>query len=181
MIETASTPAQPVARPAARAAAPPMPLSSLAGIRAQIDAIDDRLLALVAERLALAREVGRIKAHRYLVRADREAELLDRVATGPLPPRVARALWVQLIAAMLAEEGIAEIIITEERLRLPALLRFGQVLPVRLDPEGLAHAHRHDAITIAPAGAVPPPGCAVLLALPDDAGLVVGPDPEANR
>ncbi len=173
--------------PAALAAAPPReatagtsaaPATDLAGIRARIDAIDDQLLALVGQRLALAREVGRLKAHRHLVRADREAALLARVAAGPVPARVAYALWVQLIAAMLAEEGIAEIVITDERLRLPAMLRFGQVLPVRLEPDGLARAHRHDAITIVPPGTIPPPGCAALMALPDGAGLVIGPDPE---
>lgn len=167
---------------AATGAAPAAPASAaaLADIRARIDALDDQLMALVAERLALAREVGRIKRHRYLVRADREAELLARVAAGPLPPAVARAIWVQLIAAMLAEEGIAELVIASEALRLPATLRFGQLLPVRVAPDWQAHAARHDAITIAPPGAVAPPGCAILLALPDAAGLVIGPDPQES-
>lgn len=169
-----------IATPTADQASTPPPHSApaLARIRAAIDLIDDRLLALVGERLALAREVGRIKGQRHLVRPEREAELLARVAAGPVPGRVAHAIWVQLIAAMLAEEGIAEIVITHEQLRLPALLRFGQVLPVRLDPDGLAAAGRHDAITIAPPDAVPPPGCAILMALPGGAGLVIGPDPE---
>jgi chorismate mutase len=149
---------------------------ALARVRSAIDAIDDRLLDLVAERLALAREVGRIKRHRHLVRADREAALFARVEAGPLPPQVARAIWAQLIAAMLAEEGIAEMILADEALRLPALLRFGQVLPARVDADWVVHAPRHDAIVIAPAQAQPPPGCAVLLALPGGAGVVIGPE-----
>jgi chorismate mutase len=170
-----AAPAAGLSRAATESAAP---APDLASIRARIDAIDDQLLSLVAQRLALAREVGRLKAHRHLLRAEREAELLARVTAGPVPARVAQALWVQLIAAMLAEEGIAEIVITDERLRLPAMLRFGQVLPVRLEPDALGRAHRHDAITIVPPGTVPPAGCALLMALPDGAGLVIGPDPE---
>ena len=162
---------------------PSLPAASVAPgletIRSRIDTIDDQLVALVADRLALAREVGWIKGHRHLVRADREAALLDRVAAGPLPPAVARAIWVQLIAAMLAEEGMVEIVVAEEALRLPAILRFGQVLPIRVAPDWRGHAARHDAITIAPPDAAPPPGCTVLMALPDGAGLVIGPDPEA--
>jgi chorismate mutase len=179
MIQTAQAPA------AAPPRAPDPPAASVApaldAIRRRIDAIDDQLLALVADRLALAREVGRIKGHRHLVRADREAALLARVAAGSLPPAVARAIWVQLIAAMLAEEGIVEIIVAEEALRLPAILRFGQVLPIRVAPDWRRHAARHDAITIAPPDAAAPPGCAVLMALPECAGLVIGPDPEAAR
>lgn len=152
----------------------PTAVRTLGDIRADIDRIDEALLALVADRLALAEEVKMLKARARLFRPDREAELFARVTAGPVPAPVGRAIWTQLIAGMLAAEGVSEILFTDEALRIPALLRFGQVLPLRHDPDALTHACRYDAIVVALPDQPAPSGCVVLAPVHDETGAVVG-------
>lgn len=158
----------------ALAAAAPEPTDALAAIRAEIDAIDDQLLALIARRLAFAADIGALKAGQPLFRPEREAALLARVTAGPVPPVVARAVWAELIGAMLAAEGVTAVLVTDEGLRLPATLRFGQALRVAVDPQALAAAGRTDVIVIARPGAALPPGCAALDHVYDADGLIAG-------
>ncbi|MEZ4470153.1 MAG: chorismate mutase [bacterium] len=65
----------------------------LAPLRARIDALDDALLALLAERLEVARRLGALKASPGRDAA-REAAIITRLA--PLAPELAElvpALW----------------------------------------------------------------------------------------
>ena len=79
-------------------------------LRKRIDALDRRLVELLNERAALAREAGRAKtaAGRRAIRdAEREREVLLRVSmanTGPLPQADLVALYRRLFVATRALE-----------------------------------------------------------------------------
>jgi chorismate mutase/prephenate dehydratase len=79
-------------------------------LRKRIDALDRRLVALLNERLELARAVGREKAslgRRSIRDAEREREVLLRVSManeGPMPQADLLALYRRLIAATRAIE-----------------------------------------------------------------------------
>lgn len=70
--------------------------------RRQIDAIDDQILSLFVRRMAVAREIGALKAEkRRAVRDEaREAELLARIEHAAPPELKARAreLFTLLLA-----------------------------------------------------------------------------------
>jgi chorismate mutase/prephenate dehydratase len=76
----------------------------LAEIRAAIDAIDGRLLELLAERAQLGVDAGAAKAElgRPVRDPAREAALLERIAAhgaAPLSAEDLRAIWELLMAA----------------------------------------------------------------------------------
>lgn len=81
-------------------------------LRKRIDALDRRLVALLNERLELARAVGREKAalgRRSVRDAEREREVLLRVSMandGPMPQAELLALYRRLIAATRAVEAL---------------------------------------------------------------------------
>jgi len=62
--------------------------SDLAGLRKAIDAVDSRLLELIAERIRLVLAVGAYKAAHNLPIYDpeRERQLLERLTRSPPPP-----------------------------------------------------------------------------------------------
>ncbi len=80
-------------------------------LRRRIDALDRRIVALLNERAALARDVGRAKAaagRRGIRDIDREREVLLRVAmanVGPMPQADVIALYRRLFAATRALEA----------------------------------------------------------------------------
>ena len=80
-------------------------------LRQQIDTIDRRIVALLNERAALAREAGRVKAaegRRAIRDAEREREVLLRVTManeGPLGQADLLALYRRLMAATRALEA----------------------------------------------------------------------------
>ena len=74
----------------------------LSTIRAQIEDVDHRLLALFNERAALSQEVGRLKAHDpgIIFKPLREREVLDRLArenAGPLPDEHLFSIWREIL------------------------------------------------------------------------------------
>ncbi|MGE5190558.1 MAG: prephenate dehydratase [Gemmatimonadota bacterium] len=78
-------------------------------LREEIDAIDDRILALLNERAKAAIEVGRIKSERNLrfYVPEREAEILLRLSAaneGPFPNDALKAIYREVISASLALE-----------------------------------------------------------------------------
>jgi chorismate mutase / prephenate dehydratase len=87
--------------------APPAQTDSLSDIRREIDRIDDGILALVAERLAMADRVKRAKAENggdgeTPLRPAREAEVMRRLiesAKGKVPAEICFRLWRTLIAS----------------------------------------------------------------------------------
>lgn len=88
----------------------------LAGIRQQIDGIDDQLLDLLRQRVQLVEQVAAAKAAgttpapaHEIVRPGREAEILRRLlarAEGALPRRLVVALWREMIAAFSQMQGV---------------------------------------------------------------------------
>ena len=147
------------------------PAEDLSTIRAEIDDLDDTLQVLVAARLGLARRAAAAKGGAYLFRPARARAVLARVSDGPVPAPLAHALWSALMAGALAEEGTREIVVTDAALVVPAMLRFGTVLPVRVEA---AAALAPDTILIVARGAPPPPGAAILDDVLDGAGAVAG-------
>ena len=75
--------------------------------RAAIDALDEKIVALLNERAALAAAIGKLKANGGAYRPEREAEVLRRVAAanrGPLASDALARLFAEVISACRALE-----------------------------------------------------------------------------
>jgi chorismate mutase / prephenate dehydratase len=86
-------------------------MDQLQDIRARIDAIDEQVQALIAERAACAQAVARVKREHGeendFYRAEREAEVLRRIAerhAGPLPREEVLRIFREIMSACLALE-----------------------------------------------------------------------------
>lgn len=82
---------------------------SLEDLRRKIDALDDRVLALLRERAGLVHEVGALKQRtgEPYYAPEREEAMLRRLTetdTGPLPPASVRAIYREILSAMRALE-----------------------------------------------------------------------------
>ena len=78
----------------------------LSALRQRLDELDNRLVALICERAALAKEIGGTKAAAGLrvYAPDREKQVLDHVTslnTGPLSNRALRSIYRELMSASL--------------------------------------------------------------------------------
>ncbi|MSQ55573.1 MAG: prephenate dehydratase [Betaproteobacteria bacterium] len=76
--------------------------NEIAKLRAEIDALDDQLAALVNRRAKLAQEIGALKGGTPAWRPEREAEILRRMSsanTGPLPAEALTAVFRAVISA----------------------------------------------------------------------------------
>jgi chorismate mutase/prephenate dehydratase len=76
-------------------------------LRGEIDAVDDKLLALFNRRAELARRIGALKGGDPVYRPEREAQILRRVAQsnpGPLPGERVATLFREVISACRAME-----------------------------------------------------------------------------
>jgi len=87
--------------------APPEP--ELAGLRAQIDALDRELLALLNRRAALAQDVGALKKREgsAVFRPEREAQVIDALKAGnagPLRTESVAPIWREIMSACRALE-----------------------------------------------------------------------------
>ncbi len=99
-------------RPSAkRAAAPPAePGAALAGVRAEIDRIDQKLQLLISARARIAQTVGltkRAAGTADFYRPEREAEVLRRVVArndGPLSDEEMVRLYREIMSACLAQQ-----------------------------------------------------------------------------
>lgn len=87
--------------------------SQLTAFRQQIDVIDDRIVELLKERIAIVGEVGEYKRREFPgrcpLRPGREAEQVRRIAEmfkgSAFSPHAASAIWRNIIMASLAVEG----------------------------------------------------------------------------
>jgi chorismate mutase / prephenate dehydratase len=120
---------------------------ALAALRREIDAIDDQLLQLFEQRLAIAAKVGRAKdapqgPHTKL-RPDREQTVLSRVldACAPENAEAVEHLWREVVGWGLARQGRLPVQVwapTEPARAFDgARLRFGAAADIRTarDPE----------------------------------------------
>jgi chorismate mutase/prephenate dehydratase len=85
-------------------------LTTLAQVRRRIDALDERLLALLNARARLALRIGRIKHGRKwpVFDAAREASVLRHVARanrGPLSPRAIQHIFQAILTQCRRREG----------------------------------------------------------------------------
>ncbi len=83
-------------------------------LRARIDALDEQLIALLAERARIALEVGEIKKRHDApaFRPEREAEVLRRIVErheGPIRPDGLRAIWREVMSACRALEDTTRV------------------------------------------------------------------------
>ncbi len=87
---------------------PPRP-RSLDALRAELDAIDDALLAALQRRAAVVAEVAALKNGGVPLRPGREAAILRRLlghaAGGPLPRQALVRIWREILAGSLAQQG----------------------------------------------------------------------------
>ena len=84
--------------------------NALADARRRIDAVDQRLVALLNDRARIVDEVSRIKKARHLPVTDprRFQEVLDKAASyskGPLPPDAVKRIYERLVEVMQAWEA----------------------------------------------------------------------------
>ena len=76
--------------------------------REQIDRLDDTLLQLLNQRAALAQEIGRLKDAEPVLRPEREAQVLQRLAAanpGPLPGASVTTLFTEIMSHCRALEA----------------------------------------------------------------------------
>lgn len=85
------------------------PALDLAAIRAELDRLDDQILALAGARAALVREVARAKGpNAPFLRPGREAQIMRRLMQNRpagLPAPVMARLFRELIAGLYSEQG----------------------------------------------------------------------------
>ena len=87
----------------------PVPCPEMTDIRNQIDALDKRLVALLADRQKLISAAGRVKPNRDTVRDEARIEeviklVLAEAERAGLARQIAEPLWRQLIESSIAHE-----------------------------------------------------------------------------
>ena len=87
----------------------PVPVPEMQDIRAQIDALDKRLVALLAERQKLIVAAGKVKPNRDMVRDEARIEEVVRLVLAEaeksgLAREIAEPVWRQLIESSIAYE-----------------------------------------------------------------------------
>ena len=91
--------------------------STLGGVRAEIDGIDDAVLALLERRMALAAHIGRLKDEGQVdalkLRPDREAAVITRLLkqADPSNRRLALGVWREVMASGLARQGELQVLV----------------------------------------------------------------------
>jgi len=88
----------------------PVQSEALAGLRVQIDSIDQQLLSLLNQRARVAEQVGEIKRAEGspFFRPDRVAQVIDKIQhanQGPLLNQHVAAIWREIMSACLALEA----------------------------------------------------------------------------
>ena len=89
----------------------PEACTNMAEVRAGIDALDRRLVELLAERLRFIAAAARIKTDRAVVRDEvRKADVLAKVAAASreldVPPELTADLWERLVEYSIAHEFV---------------------------------------------------------------------------
>ena len=87
----------------------PVPVPEMQDIRAQIDALDKRLVAILAERQKLIAAAGKVKPSRDTVRDEARIEEVVRLVLAEaeksgLAREIAEPVWRQLIESSIAYE-----------------------------------------------------------------------------
>jgi chorismate mutase len=119
-----------------------LPPRSLEALRAELDAIDDALLATLQRRAAVVAEVAALKNGGVPLRPGREAAILRRLlgqaAGGPLPRQAVVRVWREILAGSLAQQGHFAVAVGEPggsqkgAISLLAREHFGALTPLHL-------------------------------------------------
>ena len=150
------------------------PPDTLEDLRAEIDAIDAQLLALIAQRLGIADRVRAVKPGGVtLFRPEREIAMLARVSAGPIPAPLANTIWRAFIGAMLAREGLTRVVADPPELVAVARARFSGQLPVVAGDARAAAGDPHQLGVVDTPGDLPE-GVRVLAPLDHEDGTSVG-------
>ena len=115
--------------------------AALASLRAEIDAIDDRLHDLLMERARIIERVAREGGkHGVMIRPGREAAMIRRLLrrhAGRLPPQTILRIWRELFAGALSIEGDLTVAVADgtiPELQTVAREHFGPLVPLRRHP-----------------------------------------------
>jgi chorismate mutase len=130
-------------------------------LRAEIDDVDDTLLALIEQRLAKAAAIATLKSREQpnclRLRPDRERNVLDRVAerAGRLPEPAVRTIWRELMGLSLQTQSRTEIVLCAPHRPVAiadgARLRFGcqaPMLAAESAEEALDRARTNEAVAV---------------------------------
>ena len=147
-------------------AEPPQdPDNPLAPLRAELDNIDDSVLALLRRRAELAQQIGQLKQG-VAIRAGREAAILRRLLAtphAPLPDAAIVRAWREIFAASTGQQGPFSISVCETdpsgAMAACAREHFGALTPLHL-----YHTPSQAIAAVAQAGA-----SVAVLPLPDGA------------
>ncbi|MET0183318.1 MAG: chorismate mutase [Caulobacterales bacterium] len=86
----------------------------LDAVRAELDAVDDKILALLAERLKIADGLPALKSDAVPMRPAREIQMMRRLiaaASEPVEPDLIVELWRVLIAANVRRHGPVDVVV----------------------------------------------------------------------
>lgn len=120
--------------------------SELTAFRQQIDALDEKLIALLMERIGIVKKVGDIKRKTHPgqcpIRPGREAamvrELMKKCENAEFPPAAVAAMWRILIGASTSVESALKLAVftpdNDPSLYWLAREYFGSFLPVNRHP-----------------------------------------------
>jgi|BEDMetMinimDraft_2_1075160.scaffolds.fasta_scaffold01229_3 chorismate mutase/prephenate dehydratase len=152
----------PLASLASSASSPPQ-AADLARLRAELDAIDDALLADLTRRAAVVAEVAALKNGGFAWRPGREAAILRRLLArteSPLARGVVVRVWREVLSGSLLQQGPLGIAVCDpdRSFRLPRLARdhFGGLVQERVH-ESPAQVLADIRSGLARIGVLPPP------------------------
>jgi 3-deoxy-7-phosphoheptulonate synthase len=116
-------------------------MKGLARLRAELDQIDDKILALIERRLAASADIAAAKDARgdrqLKLRPRRQAEILDRLKARATrtPPELVEEVWRQIMAHSLQSQANMEIVLAPsdqaELLEARVRAHFGSATPIR--------------------------------------------------
>ena len=135
------------------------PSKTLPALRAELDAIDDQILALIEHRLAASEAIAEAKVSDGLLklRPRRQAEVVARLQSraGRAPAVAIAAIWRELMAHTLQGQARTELVLCAaercELLEARVRLHFGAAFPLawaRDREEALRRAQQGEAIAV---------------------------------
>lgn len=115
------------------------PADSLPALRAALDAVDDRILALLEERARVVEQVAGAKKGAGPLRPGREAAILRRLLgrhQAPLPASSIIRIWREIFAASVAQQQPLQVAVcdptTDGRFQAAAREHLGALTPMRI-------------------------------------------------
>lgn len=124
-----------------------MSISSQTGlddIRREIDQLDQALLKLIEERLAIAARVAASKGDGPHFRPGREAMILSQLAQqSSLDPLIIEGIWRQIMSANLSRQSVTRLVMSgQDHMLMPTVnWRFGvEATPIQTDNHAAALA-----------------------------------------